>query len=146
MKGRHGKDEGWVTTDFIMLGIDLWDKRVWLATSIEWVVFPHSIVARVELVRVVKKLVKDKNIQTIVVGLPYDLFGNDTKQLDKTEKYIEKLTTIFPKIEVVGFDERFTSIEADSIKETFWNTKKELHKDDISAALILEWYISSQRN
>jgi RNase H-fold protein (predicted Holliday junction resolvase) len=47
------------------------------------------------------------------------LYGKDTKQLDKTEKYIEKLKTIFSEIHVVGFDERFTSIEADSIKETF---------------------------
>lgn len=128
-----------------MLGIDLWDKRVWLATSIEWVVFPHSIVARVELVRVVKKLVRDKNIQTIVVGLPYDLYGKDTKQLDKTEKYIEKLKTIFSEIEVVGFDERFTSIEADNIKEKFWNRQQSQYKDDISAALILEWYIARKK-
>jgi len=70
-------------------------------------------------VRIVKKLVRDKNIQTIVVGLPYDLYGKDTKQLDKTEKYIEKLKIIFSKIQVIGFDERFTSIEADSIKEKF---------------------------
>jgi len=129
-----------------MLGIDLWDKRVWLATEVEWVVFPHSIVARVELVRIVKKLVRDKNIQTIVVGLPYDLYGKDTKQLDKTEKYIEKLKIIFSKIQVIGFDERFTSIEADSIKEKFWNKKQTAYKDDISAALILEWYISLQKN
>ncbi len=128
-----------------MLGIDLWDKRVWLATAIEGIVFPHSIVARVELVRVVKKLVRDKNIKTIVVGLPYDLYGKDTKQLDKTVKYIEKLKTIFPEINVVGFDERFTSIEADSIKLEFWNKKQTVHKDDISAALILEWYLNSSR-
>jgi len=36
-----------------------------------------------------------------VVGLPYDLYGVKIKQLEKTEKFIKKLISIFPDIEVV---------------------------------------------
>jgi RNase H-fold protein (predicted Holliday junction resolvase) len=41
-------------------------------------------------------LIKDYSVETIVVGLPYDLYGKNLRQLDKTKAFIEKLKTIFP--------------------------------------------------
>jgi putative holliday junction resolvase len=128
-----------------MIGIDLWDKRVWIALLIEWVAIPHDIIARVALIRYLKKLVFDRKSEKMIVGLPYDLYGIDTKQLDKTKKFIKKLKDIFPDVEIIWQDERYTSFEAESVLQKNWKKTKNTYKDDISAALILESYIQSSK-
>lgn len=127
------------------LWIDLWDKRCWIATYIEWIVFPKAIVLRPKLISELKKYIKDYNIEVIVVWLPYDLYQKNLKQLDKTKVFIWKLKEIFPKIKIEGIDERFTSFEADNILDNMWVKDKSWNKDDISAALILESYIKQNK-
>lgn len=121
------------------LALDLWDKRVGIAFSQEWISLPLKIVERTKIIQELKKLIQEKNTKTIIVGLPYDLYNTDTKQLEKTQKFIEKLKNIFSEIEVIGFDERFTSFEAENIQKELWI--KEKYKDDIAAFLILESYL-----
>lgn len=120
------------------VGIDLWDRKVGIAISIEGVVIPKEIVPRVKVIQHLQKILNDYNVQDIVVGLPYDLYGTNTKQLEKTQKFIEKLIDIFPDYNIIGHDERFTTFEA----------KREVSKgtevDDISAQLILESYLQTQ--
>jgi RNase H-fold protein (predicted Holliday junction resolvase) len=62
------------------------------------------------------------------------------KQLEKTQKFMEKLKEIFPQLKIVWEDERFTSFAADQIVHEMW-AQKEWKRDDISAALILESYL-----
>lgn len=126
------------------LSIDLWDKRCWLAVFIEWIIIPKWIILRPKLITELKKLIKYYNISTIVVGLPYDLYWKNLKQLDKTKIFIEKLKNIFPDINIEGIDERFTSFEADSTLELMWIKDKRWKKDDISAVLILESYFKQK--
>lgn len=126
------------------LWLDLWDKMCWIAVYVEWIVIPKDIVLRVKLVDVLKKYIKDYKIKTIVVWLPYDLYWKNLKQLDKTKKFIEKIQQIFSWIEVVWFDERFTSFEASNILNSYWKTDWVWKKDDISACLILEDYLKSK--
>lgn len=62
------------------------------------------------------------------------------RQLEKTQKFIEKLRDIFPEKEIIGHDERFSSFLA------FEQTGQ--HRDDLAAAHILQSYIdmlSSQK-
>ena len=127
------------------IGVDLGNKRCWLAIEVEGIVLPKSIVARTELVKEIKHLVLKYNTTTIVVWLPYDLYGKDTKQLDKTKAFVEKLKNIFPNLNIEGVDERFTSFEADNILEEMWEKNTMGKKDDISAALILESYLKSKK-
>jgi putative Holliday junction resolvase len=121
------------------LALDLWDKRVGIAFSREWISFPLKIVERTKIIQELKNIIQEKNIKTIIVGLPYDLYNIDTKQLKKTQKFIEKLKNIFSEIKIIGFDERFTSFEAENIQKELWI--KEKYKDDIAAFLILESYL-----
>lgn len=120
------------------LAIDLGDKRVWIAISREDIAFPHSVIQRTNLVGFLKKyLQEEENINTIIVWLPYDLYGIDTRQLEKTQKFIAKLQDIFQDISIIGHDERFSSFQA---SDGFWD-----HRDDIAAQCILQSYIDSQR-
>lgn len=120
-----------------ILALDLWDKRVWIARMREWISFSVDIVARTSLIRYLKKYHKDFMIWTIVVGLPYDLYGKDEKQLHKTELFIEKLRSIFPDIHIVWHDERFSSYLAE-IDHTG-------RKDANAAQIILESYLEKNR-
>lgn len=128
------------------LAIDLWDKKCWLAVYIEWIVVPKSIVPRVKLIQELKKLVKEYNIKTIIVWLPFDLYWKKLKQLEKTKKFIEKLKIIFSELKIEWIDERFTSFEADNILDNLWLDKNNTQKDDISAVLILESYLKKTSN
>ncbi len=127
------------------LWIDLWDKRCWIATYVEWIVFPKWIILRPKLITELRKLIKEYKTEVIVVWLPYDLYWKNLKQLDKTKIFISKLKEIFPNIKVEWVDERFTSFEADSILDSMWIRDKNWNKDDISAALILETYLKQQK-
>ena len=123
------------------LAIDLWDKRVWIAISINWIVFPKEIVKRVEIIKKLKSYINIYNIKVIIIWLPYDLYWIKTKQLNKTEKFIKKLKLIFPNQKIIWIDERFTSFEAKEVNKKMTKTNFKDKIDDISAALILESYL-----
>ncbi len=118
------------------IAIDLWDKRCGIATSKEWIAFPKDTVKRTDLISWLKKyFLSHENVSHIVVGLPYDLYWVDTRQLDKTQKFIVKLSEIFPDKIVVWHDERFSSYQA---QEWFDD-----HRDDVAAQCILQSYLDS---
>ena len=130
------------------LWIDLWDKLCGLAYTLEWVIFTLPAVKRVEIIKRLQQLIEEKNISVLVVWLPYDLYGIDTRQLDKTQKFIEKLKNIFPHLEVLWEDERFTTFEAYNILESGPTQKKNFkeQKDSLSAFLILESYMNKKNS
>ena len=122
--------------------IDLGNKRCWLAVEVEGIVLPKAVVPRVDVVKEIKKLISEYKTTTIVVWLPYDLYNRDTKQLEKTRKFVNKLKNIFQGQKVDTIDERFTSFEADNIMSETWESG---HKDDLSAVLILESYLNNKK-
>ena len=125
------------------LGIDLWTKRCWLAYTLEWIIFTLPWVPRIQLVNEIKKIIKEKNINKIVIWLPYDLFWKDHLQLDKTQKFISKLREILPSVSIDSIDERYTTFESLNILNQL-DEKKSVKekKDSLSAFLILESYIN----
>lgn len=131
-----------------LLWIDLWDKRSWIAYNVEWIIFSLPYVERLNLIKYLKKIVLEKKIEGIVVWLPYDLYNKDTKQLDKTLKFIEKLKLIFPDILIESIDERFTTFESYNILSQLNLTRSEIldKKDWMSAYLILESYINKKNS
>lgn len=118
------------------IAIDVWDKRCGIATCNEWIAFPKDIVKRTDIISWLKKyFASHESISHIVVWLPYDLYGVDNRQLDKTQKFIGKLSDIFPDKNVVWHDERFSSFQAGE-----WFDD---HRDDIAAQCILQSYLDS---
>lgn len=118
------------------IAIDLGNKRVGIATCTENIAFPEAVITRTEVVGWLKKYFKNNaGVEKIVVWLPYDLYGKDTRQLDKTLKFTQKLKDIFPEKSIIGHDERFSSFQASQ-----WFND---HRDDIAAQCILQSYIDS---
>lgn len=118
------------------IALDVGDKKVGVAIQIEKLAFPKDIVPRIKVIDYLKKILsQNPDITHIIVGLPYDLYDRDTKQLEKTQKFIQKLWIIFSEKTIIWHDERFTTIEA-----RFENNAKNI--DDISASLILESFLN----
>lgn len=118
------------------LSIDLWNRRCWIAISSQNIAFAHTSIVRTEIISWLKKYLRSNDfITTIIVGLPYDLYGKNTTQLERTQKFIEKLKNIFPGIEVIWHDERFSSFEASQGFDD--------HRDDIAAQCILQSYLDT---
>lgn len=122
------------------LAIDLWSKKAWIAIEQNKIAMPYKIIERIKLVSELKKLVKEREITDIVIWLPFDLYWIDNTRLDKANKFIEKLSGIFPDLEIHGEDERFSSFEADLSLNQVWKKNKE-KIDDISASLILSSFL-----
>lgn len=118
------------------LAIDLWNKRAGIAKSQESIAFTMQTVPRTEVISFIQKALQDfQEIHTIVVGLPYDLYGKDTLQLERTQKFIEKMKRIFPELKIVGHDERFSSFVADEGSMS--------HDDSVAAQVILQSYLDT---
>ncbi len=134
------------------IAIDYWDKRCWIALEVEMIAVPKEIVLRVDIIKTLEKyFLEYRDINKIIVWLPYDLFWKDHIQLNKTKEFIRELENKYwknskkeNKLEIIWVDERFTSFEADNTLKQFWKKDNIGQKDAISAGLILETYISNK--
>jgi len=134
------------------IAIDYWDKRCWIAVEMEGIAIPKEICLRVDIINILEKyFLEYKDIDRIVVWLPYDLYWKDLVQLNKTKEFCRELENKFgkkskkeKKYKIIWVDERFTSFEADNTLKEFWQKNNIWKKDAISAFLILETYLSNK--
>lgn len=98
---------------------------------------------------VLKRLEEILNIyevDTIIVGMPFNLKGEKTVRAEKTEEFIHKLKCKFNKINIVTVDERLTTVQAHKTMNDLninKNKKRDI-VDTISAVYILENYINKK--
>ncbi len=136
-----------------ILGIDYGDSRVGIAIT-----DPLCIIAQgLEtinyngndkiLLKRLENIIDEYDVKTIVVGMPINLKGQETKRAEITYKFINKLKCKFSKIKVVTMDERLTTVEAHRTMNDL-NIDKRKKKDivdTISAVYILEKYINMKK-
>ena len=87
-------------------------------------------------------------IDTIVIGMPYNMNGTKSKRVELTEKFIHKLKCKYNNIKIDSMDERLTTVAAHKTMN-FLNINKHKKRnivDTISAVYILEMYISKMKN
>lgn len=128
------------------LSIDYWTKRCGLAFEINFIAIPHKIIDTKSVFLAVEELVKERGITDIVVWLPYDLYQKDTTRLDLVKKFIVKLQNKHKDIKIHWHDERYSSFEAENILNQIkfkWDKSK--NKDDLSASIILESFLKTQK-
>ena len=88
------------------------------------------------------------NIDTIVVGMPYNMDGTKSERAELTEKLIHKLKCKYNKIKIDYIDERLTTVAAHKTMN-FLNINKHKKRnivDTISAVYILETYLNKIKN
>ena len=133
-----------------ILGIDYGERRMGLAIS-----DPLGIIAKPlrtldrqhipDLFFELQNIVKEQDINKIVVGLPLTLKGKYSEQTNVVQKFIDQLKQVV-NIPVVPIDERLSSMAAKrSLKELGIKTGHEKGRiDETSAAIILQEYLDSQ--
>lgn len=133
-----------------ILGIDYGDVRVGLAIT-----DPLKITAQgletVEfkgndkiLLRKLDEIFEKYEVETIVVGMPYNMNGSSSFRVEATEKFIHKLKCKYNKMNIVTIDERLTTVEAHRTMNDLGinKSKKKMLVDTISAVYILEKYLN----
>lgn len=125
----------------MILGIDYGSKHIGLAMAEEGskLVLPAGVIENVSQEKVLnelEKIIQEKDIKSIVVGLPLSLSGEKGPKAQATEEFVQVLRQNFKqKIETV--DERMTSRAADA-----FSTGTKGSRDIGAAMVILENFIS----
>ena len=85
-------------------------------------------------------IIKEKNINKIIAGMPYTLSGNIGQQANKTQEFITRLKEKI-NIDIDFIDERFST---KILKNNLIYKKKENNDkpDKYAAAIILENYLN----
>ncbi len=137
-----------------ILGIDYGDARVGVAITdaLNITVQGLETIQRNQsdknVLKRLDEILKEYEVETIVVGLPLNLKGEKTERTNITEKFIHKLKCKYNKIKIETMDERLTTVEAHKTMN-FLNVDKNKKRsivDTISAVYILEAYIQKNNN
>lgn len=138
-----------------ILGLDFGSKTVGVAIS-----DPLMITAQgVEIIRRdsenkirktlqrIEELIKEYEVEKIVLGYPKNMNGTDGERVEKTMEFKETLErrTGLP---VIMVDERLTTVSADKImmESGIRRENRKEYVDEIAAMLILQNYLESVRN
>jgi putative Holliday junction resolvase len=135
-----------------ILAIDHGTVRIGLAISdeMELVASPLKTVdARHEAEREIARIVREKHIARIVVGMPYHLSGEMGGAAKRVEHFANSLgKALKHEIPIDFVDERLSSVEAEaSLSRAGIVGKRERNEviDQLAAVVILQDYLNSQR-
>lgn len=135
-----------------ILSIDYGKKRTGLAVSdtLQLVANGLTTVNTPELFDFVKNYLAKEKVDTIVVGKPKQMDNTASENMARIIPFFNRLRKSFPAVEVVYYDERFTSVLAHQAmiaggmkKSVRRNNKGKV--DEISAVIILEDFMESRR-
>ena len=131
------------------LGLDIGDKRIGVAISDteEILASPLATIARDDddkAIDAILKLVNEKEVRQIVVGLPYSLDGSIGRQANKVMTFVEKLSNC-TEAKIETRDERLSSVAAERLLAEASPKRKPARsrRDAAAAAFILQGYLDS---
>jgi putative Holliday junction resolvase len=134
-----------------ILAIDYGQKRVGLAVSDPMQIIANSLetVSAHEALNFIKNYVEREKVDKFVVGLPKQMNGADSQSMEYITPFVKKMREMFPDIELIYVDERFTSVLAHKTMLDGGLKKKDRQNkglvDRISATIILQTYLETIR-
>ena len=135
-----------------VLSVDYGTKRIGLALSdlMQIIGKPYKTIINRNDQQVLEELdiiVKEKNVNKIIVGLPLTLKGEYSEQTNATIKFVEFLKQNM-KTEIITYDERLSSIQAKNslIKQGVKTGHNKGAVDQTAAALFLQGYLDGISN
>ncbi len=133
-----------------VLAIDYGRKRTGLAVTDILQIVANSLetVPTHTLMQYLKDYVSKETVDTIVVGLPKQMNGQESESMKYIKPFVARLTKELPDIPVVMYDERFTSSIAQRAMIDGGMKKSDRREkgrvDSIAAAIILNDYLQSK--
>ena len=132
-----------------VLGIDYGDSRIGLAMSdpLKIIASPFKTIrneGNEKCLQVFQSLIKEKDVEAIVVGLPMGLKGQETAQTKKVREFADLLYVL--KLPIHLEDERLSSVSAE--KSMIQQNIKTGHNkgliDQRAAAIILQQFLDKR--
>ena len=137
-----------------IMSIDYGDKRVGIALSdpMQTISYPSGVINKKNekhLIEELFKIISEKQIKKIIIGLPISMSGSYSQQTNKVIAFkntlIDELHDRDLNIPVDTIDERLSSVSAKNIMiqqgiKTGHNKSK---IDELSASIILQEYLDS---
>lgn len=134
-----------------VLGLDVGSKRTGVAISDESrkIAFPRSSLQetdRKRLAKLIGELVEEEEIGLIVVGIPFDQFGEAGVAAAGVREFTALLRERV-QVPVVEWDERFTTAQAERslIEADVSRRKRKEVVDQVAATLLLQSYLDSPK-
>lgn len=129
------------------LAIDFGEKRIGLALSDPLNILATPLDTLVyedekDMINQIVEIVKSRDISSIVVGYPYGLKRQKTIQTKKVDDFIACLKSVL-SVQIIPWDERFTSSEAEGILRQKGLKPSENKKliDQMAARIILQEFL-----
>lgn len=139
-----------------ILGLDYGDKTVGVALSdpFGWTAQGVEIIKRnseneyKQSLGRLAQLIEEYGVDKIVLGYPLNLDGSVSERCKKTESYKERIERRFPKIPVVLWDERLSTVAAAGFLQSAGlnNSQRKSVIDKMAAVYILQGYLDFIKN
>ena len=134
-----------------LLAIDYGRKRSGIAVSDTLQIIANGLttVPSHTLIAFLKEYVTKEPVELIIIGLPRQMNYEESESMQYIKPFVKRLQKEIPAIPVEYFDERFTSQMAlqtmidGGVKKMKRQNKALI--DEISATIILQGYMESQR-
>jgi putative Holliday junction resolvase len=135
-----------------ILGVDLGSKRIGLAVSDPngSIAFPAGHLAcggPAQDLKALSKLIEQRGIKGVVVGLPIHLSGRPSTRSEAARKFADELARM-TGLPVELLDERWTTVAADrSLDESKRGRKRRAEAvDSVAATLLLRTYLERRNS
>ena len=131
------------------MAFDYGQKRVGVAATDPLKIIANAVdtIETKEIFPFIKNYIAKEQVETFVVGYPYNDGFKENPVLIHVKKFITQLEKIYPAIPVIKVDESFTSRMAMETMVLSGVSKKERRKkenlDKISATIILQSYMET---
>lgn len=130
-----------------ILGIDLGRARIGVAVSDELGMLAHpveTIPAKGDAARRIAEIVREKNAERVVIGLPRHMNGSVGIGASEALAFAEKLRALVG-CEVITWDERMTTMAANrALRESGQKTRNSRGVvDQVAAQMILQGYLDA---
>ena len=134
------------------LGLDVGERRIGVAVSDPdgTVAVPVTVIERkseAAALGEITALIRDHDIDRIIVGMPLSLDGNLGKQAETVQAFEQSLKEC-TDVPVVDWDERLSTLHAERmmVEAGVKRGKRKRRLDSVAAAIILQGYLDRQRN
>ena len=133
------------------MAIDYGGKRTGIAVTDEMQIIASGLttVETKTIFPFLENYFKTEKVSKIIVGEPKRMNNEASSIGAEINKFVEKLAKLYPQIEIIRIDERFTSkIAFQTMIDSGLKKKQRQNKalvDEIAATILLQDYMSSNR-
>jgi len=132
-----------------ILGLDIGNKRIGIAISDKTGLIAQGLMTLERLniehdLSIIEDIIKSKDIDLIVIGLPLNMNGTLSKEANKILEF-KKVLSSKTNLKIITYDERLSSKEAEDllIRANISRKKRKPQIDKIAAQIILQKYLDS---